>query len=130
MEILIEYYFIIKHAKGSKNLRMDILSRKSELQLDKKVTGAILRKNTDRKIRYNYPQLIATYKAPILILKAKIKEVQKNSLEEYTEEDRIFILEEITKEFVTEFYKGMTQGHNRVSALVSRLQEEYIVLGV
>ena len=26
----------------------------------KKVTGAILRQNSNRKIRYNYPQLIAT----------------------------------------------------------------------
>ena len=42
----------------------------------------------------------------------------------------MFILEEVTKEFVIEFHKGMIQGHSGVLALVLRLQEEYIVLGV
>ena len=98
---------MIKYAKGSKNFRADTLSRKSELQSDKKVTGAILKKDIDGKIRYNHPQLAATYKAPILILKAKIKEVQENSLKEYTGKDCMFILEEVTKEFITEFHKGI-----------------------
>ena len=75
--------------------------------MDKEVTGAILRKDMDGKIKYNHPQLVATYEVPISTLEAKIKEAQENSLEEYTEEDYIFILEEVIKEFITEFYKGM-----------------------
>ena len=30
-EILIEYYFKIKHVKGTDNIKIDILSRKAEL---------------------------------------------------------------------------------------------------
>ena len=41
------------------------------------------------------------------MLKAKIKETQESNSEEYTEQDRIFILKKITREFVTEFYKGI-----------------------
>ena len=55
-----EYYFEIKHTKGSNNTRADVLSQKSELQGDKEVTGAILKQDSDGKIRYNYPQLVAT----------------------------------------------------------------------
>ena len=61
-EILIEYYFKIQHTKGTKNARADILSRKAELQSEEKPLGAILRKDKDRLIRYNYPKIIATRK--------------------------------------------------------------------
>jgi len=52
--MLIEYYFKIKHIKGIDNAIVDALSRKAELQENKKVKGVILRKDKDGKIRYNY----------------------------------------------------------------------------
>jgi len=52
--MLAEYYFKIEHTKGIDNARVDILSRKAELQNDKKVKGVILRMDKDSKIRYNY----------------------------------------------------------------------------
>jgi len=52
--MLVEYYFKIKHIKGIDNARVDALSRKVELQDDKKVKGVILRMDDDGKIRYNY----------------------------------------------------------------------------
>jgi len=52
--MLAEYYFKIKHIKGINNARVDILSRKAELQGNKKVKGAILRMDNDGRIRYNY----------------------------------------------------------------------------
>jgi hypothetical protein len=53
-EILAEYYFKIKHIKGTNNAKTDILSRKVELQSSKKLLSVILHINKDRKIRYNY----------------------------------------------------------------------------
>jgi len=58
--MLVEYYFKIKHIKGTDNARVDVLSRKAELQGKEKIKGAILRMDNNRKIRYNYPQLTAT----------------------------------------------------------------------
>jgi len=52
--MLAEYYFEIKHIKGIDNVRVDILSRKAELQGKEKIKGAILRMDKDGKIRYNY----------------------------------------------------------------------------
>jgi len=52
--MLAEYYFKIKYIKGIDNARVDALSRKAELQDNKKVKGVILRIDKDRKIRYNY----------------------------------------------------------------------------
>ena len=40
--MLIEYYFKIKYIKGTNNIRVDILSRKAELQGDKKLLNTIL----------------------------------------------------------------------------------------
>jgi hypothetical protein len=53
-EILAKYYFKIKYVKGTDNIRTDILSRKAELQSNKKLLGAILHIDKDGKIRYNY----------------------------------------------------------------------------
>jgi hypothetical protein len=64
-EILAEYYFKIKYIKGTDNTRADTLSRKAELQNKEKLLGAILRIDKDKKIRYNYLQILAVYKAPI-----------------------------------------------------------------
>jgi len=52
--MLVEYYFKIKYIKGIDNARVDALSRKAELQDNKKVKEVILRMDKDRKIRYNY----------------------------------------------------------------------------
>ena len=45
---------------GTKNIRVDALSRKAELQSNKKPLGAMLKKDKDRLIRYNYLKIIAT----------------------------------------------------------------------
>jgi len=58
--MLAEYYFKIKYIKGIDNIRVNVLSRKVELQDDKKVKGAILRMDKDGKIKYNHLQLAAT----------------------------------------------------------------------
>ena len=60
--MLAEYYFKIKYIKGINNARVDVLSRKTELQGGEKPLDAILRLNKDKKIRYNHPQLVGTYK--------------------------------------------------------------------
>jgi len=52
--MLAKYYFEIKYIKSTDNVKADTLSRKAELQDNKKVKGAILRKDEDGKIRYNY----------------------------------------------------------------------------
>jgi len=60
--MLVEYYFKIKYIKGTDNARVDALSKKVELQDNKKVKGAILRIDKDGKIKYNHLQLAAIYK--------------------------------------------------------------------
>ena len=60
--MLIEYYFKIQYTKGTKNIRADILSRKAKLQNNKKLLEAMLRKDKNGLIRYNYLKLAATYK--------------------------------------------------------------------
>ena len=57
-----EYYFKIKCISIIDNIRADMLSRKAELQGNKKPLGVILRLNKYKKVRYNYPQLAGTYK--------------------------------------------------------------------
>jgi len=52
--MLAEYYFKIKYIKGIDNVKADTLSRKAELQDDKKIKGAILKMDEDGKIKYNY----------------------------------------------------------------------------
>jgi len=43
--MLIEYHFEIQHTKGTDNARADALSRRAELQSNKKLLGALLRKD-------------------------------------------------------------------------------------
>ena len=64
--MLAEYYFKIQYTKGSKNARADALSRKAELQNYKKPTGAMLKQDKDRLIRYNYPKIAATQEHALL----------------------------------------------------------------
>jgi len=52
--MLAEYYFKIKYIKGTDNTKVDILSKKAELQGKEKIKGVILRMDNNRKIRYNY----------------------------------------------------------------------------
>ena len=59
-EMLIEYYFKIQYTKGTKNARADVLSRKAKLQNNKKLLGAILYKDKDGLIKYNYPKIVVT----------------------------------------------------------------------
>ena len=44
------------------NIKVNILSKKAELQGNKKLLNAILRINKNRKIKYNYLKLTAIYK--------------------------------------------------------------------
>ena len=64
--MLIEYYFKIQYTKGTKNIRVDILSRKAKLQNNEKLLGAMLRKGEDGLIRYNYPKIVATQEYKLL----------------------------------------------------------------
>ena len=41
--MLAEYYFKIQYTKGTKNVRVDVFSRKVELQGTKKLLGALLK---------------------------------------------------------------------------------------
>jgi len=61
--MLAEYYFKIEHVKGSDNARADALNKKEELQRNNKVSGALFKKSSNKKIRYNHPQLLKTHKA-------------------------------------------------------------------
>jgi len=38
-----------------------------------------------------------------------------------------YILRKIAKEFVIEFHKRITQRHNKATALIARLGQEYII---
>jgi len=61
--MLAEYHFKIKHVKRLDNTKTDALSRKEKLQKSDKISGTLFKKNSNRKIRYNYLQLSGTYKA-------------------------------------------------------------------
>ena len=54
VEMLIEYHFKIQYTKGTDNIQADALSRKAKLQNNKKLLGAMLRKDENELIRYNY----------------------------------------------------------------------------
>ena len=61
--MLIEYYFKIKHVKKLNNAKTDTLSRKKELQRNNKVSGTLFKEDNNKRIKYNHPQLLKTYKA-------------------------------------------------------------------
>ena len=60
--MLIEYYFKIQYTNGTKNIRVDVLSKKAKLQNNKKLLEAMLKQDKDRLIRYNYLKLAAINK--------------------------------------------------------------------
>ena len=64
--MLIEYYFKIQYTKGTKNIRVDTLSRKAKLQNNKKLLEVILYKDRDGLIRYNYPKIVVTQEYKLL----------------------------------------------------------------
>ena len=64
--MLIEYHFKIQYTKGTKNIRADIFSKKAKLQNNRKLLGAILKKDSNRLIRYNYPKLVVTQEYKLL----------------------------------------------------------------
>jgi hypothetical protein len=62
----VEYYFKIEHVKGTDNIRVNILSKKTKLQSREKLLGIILHIDKDGKIRYNYLQILAVYKVLVV----------------------------------------------------------------
>ena len=64
--MLTEYYFKIQYTRGTKNVRVDVLSRKAKLQNNKKLLEVMLKKDSNGLIRYNYPKLVVIkkYKLP------------------------------------------------------------------
>jgi len=44
--------------------------------------------------------------------------------------ETIYILNKIAEEFITEFHKETTQKHNKATALVVRLGQEYIIRNI
>ena len=79
--------------------------------------------DTDRKIKYNYPQLKVISKALELEQSQQIKEVQKHDLDTkyYKNQKLIYILKSIAEEFIKEFYRGIIQGYNKATTLVLKL---------
>ena len=64
--MLAEYYFKIQYTKGIENVRVDTLSRKAELQNNKKLLGAMLKKDSNGLIKYNYSKIAATQEYKLL----------------------------------------------------------------
>ena len=62
--MLIEYHFKIEHVKELDNTRADALSKKKELQRNDKVLGTLFKENSNKRIRYNHPQLSEIHEAP------------------------------------------------------------------
>ena len=75
----------------------------------------MLCKDKDRLIRYNYLKVVATreesqtYKLPESKWAQKIQEAQVEDLdlEQYKNQEAIYIPQLVVKEFVIEFYKGI-----------------------
>ena len=63
--MLIEYHFKIQYTKGIDNARADALSRKAKLQNNKKLLGALLQRDQDGLIRYNYPKVVVIRESQI-----------------------------------------------------------------
>jgi len=63
--MLAEYHFKIKHIKRSDNARADTLNRKKELQRNDKMSRVLFKESSNKRIKYNHPQLSGTHKALI-----------------------------------------------------------------
>ena len=93
------------------------------------MSGTLFKENNNRRIKYNHPQLSGTHKAPVNLQIKRIQETQSEDedLEDYTNRKTIYISKSITEEFVKEFHTNLTQRYNRTTALIRRLEKEYIV---
>ena len=62
----------------------------------------------------------------------RIQEAQSEneSSGEYKNKEITYIPKSIAKEFVKEFHGNLTQGHNKATALIQRLEKEYVIYGV
>ena len=60
VEMLLEYYFEIKHIKRTDNAKADALSWQIKLQGTEKPSGTMLKLYKDGKIKYNHLKLAAT----------------------------------------------------------------------
>ena len=113
--MLTEYHFKVQYIKGTDNARADALSKKAKLQNNKKLLGAILQKDKNGLIRYNYLKIAAIretsqiYKLLESDWTQKIQEAQVEDpdLEQYENREATYVLRAIAEEFVKEFYKGM-----------------------
>jgi len=96
------------------------------------VSGALLKLKENKKIWYNHPQLAGTHKALMSLWTKRIQETQfkDKDLEDYANQEAIYISRNIAKEFVKEFYGNLTQRHNGATALVRRLEKEYVIYRV
>ena len=54
------------YIKGINNIKINVLSKKAELQNSTKPLNTILRMDKDGKIKYNYLKLIAVYKVLVV----------------------------------------------------------------
>ena len=59
----------------------------------------------------------------------RIQEAKKQDPDskEYKNRELIYILNKLVKEFIKDFHQGITQGYNRATTLVNKLQKEYII---
>src|SRR6266702_1199144 len=116
--MLAEYYFKIKYVSRTDNIKADTLSRRAELQGNKKPLSAILKLNKDRKVRYNHPQLAGTHEAPKNSWEQTIQKVKETDPDykdyrgQETQLKAIYIPGDIIKEFIIKFDKGETQRYN------------------
>ena len=112
--MLTEYHFEIEHVKKLDNARADTLSRKKELQKNNKISETLFKKDSNKRIRYNYLQLSGIYKAPKSLWSQWIKKAKEidSDYKDYKGKEMqlevIYISSEIAKEYITEFYKGIT----------------------
>jgi len=54
----------------------------------------------------------------------------KDYKDKETQLETTYILSKIAEEFVIEFHKRTTQRHNKVTALVARLRQKYIIRNI
>ena len=107
--MLSKYHFKIKYISKIDNKRADILSRKAELQGNKKPLSTILKLDKDRKVRYNHLQLTGTHKVLKSLQEQQIQKAQAEDLEieNYKNQEIIYIPKNITKEFVKDFHANI-----------------------
>ena len=100
------------------------------------MSGALFKENSNEKIWYNHPQLLGIHKAPKSLWEQQIREAQETDLDYKDYKNRemqlevIYIPSKVAKEFVIEFYKGVTQRYNGATVLVIRLGKEYIIWNI